>query len=167
MCLSIFSIRDENSSIMPQLFSKLCRGCSILRTFPFSLSAFKIRMWCNSCSAMTLPSACRTVPQWQSMWSCVASWLLPSTTLPVSQGRISLKHMTCLHDEKVQIKLARSPSHRIMTLSLPVQALTPATPGAWQGGHLNDNFEVTGMTWPGKAGFYPHYVPLSRPMPYH
>ena len=41
----------------------------------------------------------------------------------------------------------------------------PIMPGAWQGSHWSVNFEVTGMTWPGKilsqAGFEP-WIFLSR-----
>ena len=54
---------------------------------------------------------------------------------------------------KLQIKLSASPSHSILTPGLPVPALTPA------GSHWSANFEVTGMTRPGKIpsqlGFEP------------
>ena len=48
--------------------------------------------------------------------------------------------------QKLQIKLSTSPSHSIPTQGQKVPALTPTTPGAWQGSHWSANFSVTGMT---------------------
>ena len=42
----------------------------------------------------------------------------------VSQGRICSDNFTCCHTEKLQIKLATSPSHSILTPGRPVPALT-------------------------------------------
>ena len=52
--------------------------------------------------------------------------------------------------QKLQIQLSTSPSHSILTPGQPVPAptLQPRAPG--QGSHRSANFEVTGMTQPGK-----------------
>ena len=67
----------------------------------------------------------------------------------VSQGRICSENCTCCHTEKLQIKLSTSPSHNTDTGPTSPSA-DPTTPGAWQGSRWSANFEVTGMTGPGK-----------------
>ena len=63
--------------------------------------------------------------------------------------------------QKLQVKLYTSPSHRTDTGPTSPNA-DPITPGAWQGSHWSANFEVTGMTRPGKtpaqAGFEPRII---------
>ena len=42
--------------------------------------------------------------------------------------------------EKLQIKLAVSPSHSTLTPGQPVPALISITPGVWQGSHWSTKF---------------------------
>ena len=70
----------------------------------------------------------------------------------VSQGRICTDNFTCCHTE-IQVAdptfyLTRSQ----YTDARPTSpSADPITPGAWQGSHWSANFEVTGMTRPGKS----------------
>ena len=78
----------------------------------------------------------------------------------VSQGRICLDNVTCCHTETD----AADPTF-YLTLSQYTDTgptspcADPRTPGAWQSSHWRANFEVAGMTRPGKipsqAGFVP------------
>ena len=78
----------------------------------------------------------------------------------VSQGRICSDNSMCCHTE---IEVADPTFHLTQsqyTDSRPTSPSThPMAPGAWQGWHWSANFEVSGMTRPGKilaqAGFEP------------
>ena len=68
-----------------------------------------------------------------------------------SQGRIFWDNFTCCHTE---IEVADQTFYLNLsqyTDTGPTNPSTdPITPGAWQGSHRSANFEVTGMTRPGK-----------------
>ena len=59
---------------------------------------------------------------------------------------------------KLQIQLSISPIHSILTPGQPVPALSPITPGAWQGSHWRRHFlshwyDLTREKIPPEAGF--------------
>ena len=68
----------------------------------------------------------------------------------VSQGRIGSDNFTCCHTEKLHIKLSTSTQSRYTDTGPTSPSTDPITPGVWQGSHWTANFEVTGMTRPGK-----------------
>ena len=78
----------------------------------------------------------------------------------VSQGRICSDNFTCCHTE---IEAADQTFHLTQSQYTDTGRISPSadpiTSGAWQGSHWGANFEVTGMTRPGKipsqAGFEP------------
>ena len=98
-------------------------------------------------------------------------WLLACLTsqqlASVSQGRICSDKLTCYHTE-IEVAdptFCLTQSQYTDTGSTSPSA-DPITPGAWQGSHWSANFEVTGMTRPGKipwqAGFETRDLPLPR-----
>ena len=82
---------------------------------------------------------------------CLLACLTSQQHASVSQGRICSDNLTCCHTE---IEVADptfylTPSQ--YTDTGPTSPSTdPVTPGAWQGSHWSANFQVTGMTRPGK-----------------
>ena len=70
----------------------------------------------------------------------------------VSQGRICSDNFTCCHTE---IELADPTFYLTQSQYIDTGPSSPSadpiTPGAWQGSHWSANFEVTGMTRPGKS----------------
>ena len=76
--------------------------------------------------------------------------------MQVSQGQICSDNCTRCHTE---IEVADQTFYLTQyTYTRPTSpSPDPITPGAWQGSHWSANFEVTGMTGPGKmlsqAGF--------------
>ena len=78
----------------------------------------------------------------------------------VSQGRICSDNFTCCHTEAEVADPTFCLTQSQYTDTGPTSPRAdPITPGAWQGSHRSANFEVTGMTRPGKipsqAGFEP------------
>ena len=78
----------------------------------------------------------------------------------VSQGRICTDNCTCCHTEIEAADLTYYLTRSQYTDTGPTSlSADPITPGAWQGSHCSANFQVTGMTRPGKipsqAGFEP------------
>ena len=76
----------------------------------------------------------------------------------VSQGRICSDNFTCCHTETEVADQTFYLTQSQYTDSGPTSPSTdPIPPGAWQGSHWSANFEVTGVTRPGKipsqAGF--------------
>ena len=69
----------------------------------------------------------------------------------VSQGRICTDSFTCCHTE---IEVADPTFYLTQWQYIDTRPTSPSAdpimPGAWQGSHWSANFEVTGMTWPGK-----------------
>ena len=69
----------------------------------------------------------------------------------VSQGRICSDKFTCCHVEtevaETTFCLTQSPYTDTRATS---PSADPTTQGAWQGSHWSANFQVTGMTQPGK-----------------
>ena len=63
--------------------------------------------------------------------------------------------------KKSQTKHTISPSHGIVTLGQPVP--DPMMPDAQQGRLQSTHCWVSGITWPGKAGFNSHVLPPSLP----
>ena len=83
----------------------------------------------------------------------VVCWLLnvPATCYSVSQGRICSDNFTCCHTKIEDADQTFYPTQSQYTDTGPTSpSADPITPGAWQGSHWNANFEVTGMTRPGK-----------------
>ena len=81
-----------------------------------------------------------------------ASWFLHAQThASVSQGRICSHHSTCCHTE---IEVTDPTCYPIQSQYIDTGPASPSadsiTPGAWQGSHWSADFEVTGMTRPGK-----------------
>ena len=69
----------------------------------------------------------------------------------VSQGRICTGNRTCCHTEIEVAHLTLCLTQSQYTDTRPTNPCAdPITPGAWQGCHWRANFEVTGMTRPGK-----------------
>ena len=78
----------------------------------------------------------------------------------IPQGRICSDNFTCCHTEIEVADQTFRLTQSQYTDTGPISLSTdPITPGAWQGSHWSANFEVTGMTRPGKipvqAGFEP------------
>ena len=78
----------------------------------------------------------------------------------VSQGWICTNNFTCCHTETEVADQTYYITHSQYTDTGPTSpSADPIMPGAWQGRHWRANFEVTGMTRPGKissqAGFEP------------
>ena len=72
----------------------------------------------------------------------------------VSQGRICSDDFTCCHTEKEVADQTFHLTQSQYTDTGPTSPSTdPITPGAWQGSDWSVNFEVTGMTQPGKLPF--------------
>ena len=69
----------------------------------------------------------------------------------VSQGLICSDNLTCCRTE---IKVADQTFHLTQSQYTDAGPTSPSadpiSPGAWQGSHWSANFEVTGMTRPGK-----------------
>ena len=89
----------------------------------------------------------------------VVCWLSQQQA-SVSQGRIFTDNFTCCHTE---IQVADQTFYLTQSQYTDTGPTSPSAdpimPGAWQGSHWSANFEVTGMTRPGKipsqAGFEP------------
>ena len=78
----------------------------------------------------------------------------------VSQGRICIDNFTCCHTEMEAADPTFYLTQSQYTDTGPTSpSADPIMPGIWQGRHWSANFEVTGMTRPGKipsrAGFEP------------
>ena len=78
----------------------------------------------------------------------------------VSQGRICSDKLTCCHTEiEVADQTFYLTQSQYTDTGPTSPSADPLSPGAWQGNHWSANFEVTGMTRPGKipsqAGFEP------------
>ena len=77
------------------------------------------------------------------------------------QGRICSDNCTCCHTETGVADQMSYLTQSTFTDTGPTSNNTdPITPGAWQGSHWSTNFEVIGVTPPGKrfkanAGIYP------------
>ena len=88
----------------------------------------------------------------------------------VSQGRICSDNFTCCHTE---IEVADPTFHLTQSQYTATRPTSPSadlgTPGAWQGSHWSDNFEVTGMTHrrnnAGASGIRTRDLPLSKRTP--
>ena len=117
----------------------------------------------GSCYLTKLPTCTKTIQQailWGSFCLsvlCLASLMLLVACLTsqqhisVSQGRICSDNLTCCHTE-IEIAdqnfyLAQS---QYTDTGLTSPSSDPIKPGDWQGSHWSANFEVTGMTRPGK-----------------
>ena len=92
--------------------------------------------------------------------SLLAGCLTSQQKASVSQGRICSDNFTCCHTETEVADPTFYLTQSQYTDTGPTSPITdPITPGAWQGSHWSANFEVTGMTRPGKipskAGFEP------------
>ena len=97
-------------------------------------------------------------------------WLLACLTYQqyasVSQGRICSDNFTCCHTE---IEVADKTFYLTQSQYTDTGPISPSAdrimPGAWQGCHWSVNFEVTGMTRPGKIPSQAEFEPrifLSR-----
>ena len=79
----------------------------------------------------------------------------------VSQGRVCSDKLTCCHTETEAADQTFYFTQSQYTDTGPTSPIAdPVTPGAWQGSHWSTNFEVTGMTRPGKK---PHRKRDSNP----
>ena len=96
-------------------------------------------------------------------WLCV-SWFVGCLTsqqhASASQGRICSDKFMCCHTEtEVADPTFCLTQSQYTDNGLTSTSTDPIMPGAWQGSHWSANFEVTGMTRPGKipsqAGFKP------------
>ena len=88
----------------------------------------------------------------------------------VSQGRICTDNFTCCHSETEVADPTFYLTQSQYTDTGPTSPSTdPIMPGAWQGSHWSANFEVTGMTRPGKtpaaSGIRTPDLPPSRRRP--
>ena len=78
----------------------------------------------------------------------------------VPQGRVCTDNFTCCHTEThVADQTFFLTQSQYIDTRPTSPSVDPLMPGAWQGNHWNANFEVTGMTRPGKipsqVGFKP------------
>ena len=68
-----------------------------------------------------------------------------------SQGQICTDNFTCCHTEiEVADQTFYLTQSQYTDTRLTSPSADPTMPGAWQGSHWSANFEVTGMTRPGK-----------------
>ena len=96
------------------------------------------------------------------LWSCgsvctlrtvgwLVGWLLNVPAISVSQGRICSDNFTCCQTE---IEVADPTFYLTQSQYTDTGPTSPSadpkTPSAWQGSHWSANFQVTGMTRPGK-----------------
>ena len=112
-------------------------------------------------SGMDIDRELHVLPSWDRGRSSVLLFVICLTSQQhssVSQGRICSDNFTCCHTETEvadQTSCITQPQYTGPTSPSP----DPITPGAWQGSQWNVNFEVTGMTRPGKipsqVGFEP------------
>ena len=69
----------------------------------------------------------------------------------VSQGLISSENCRCCHTEtEAENQIYHLTQSQCSDTGTTSRSPDPITPGAWQGTHWSANFEVTGMTRPGK-----------------
>ena len=91
------------------------------------------------------------VCDWKPVKQCLLVGCLTPQQHAVSQAGICSDKSTCCHTE---IQIADQTYYLIQsqyTDTGPTSpSADPSTPGAWQGSHWSTNFEVTGMTRPGK-----------------
>ena len=100
----------------------------------------------------------------------LAGCLISQQHASVFQGRICSDNLTCCHTE---IEVADPTFYLTQSQYTDTGPTSPSadpiTPGAWQGSHWSDNFEVTGMTRPLKnpvaGGIRTRDLPLSRRTP--
>ena len=131
----------------------------------------------SSRSTFLLPSA--VVLNAFALWSVVVEivclfvgCLTSQKQASVSQGRVCSDNFTCCHTEidvaDPTFYLTQSQYTDTGTTS---PSADPITPGAWQGSHWSEKFEVTGMTRsrknPGASGIRTRDLPLSRRTPCH
>ena len=89
----------------------------------------------------------------------------------VSQGRICTGNFTCCHTEiEVAVQTFYLTRSQYTDTGPTSPSADPVMPGAWQGSHWSGNFEVTGMTRPGKkksvsTGIRTPGLPLPRCTP--
>ena len=100
----------------------------------------------------------RSTKRW--LVDCLLACLTSQQHASVSQGRICSDKFTCCHTETEVADPTFYLTHSRYTDTGPTSpSADPTIPGAWQGSHWNANFQVTGMTRPGKipsqAGFEP------------
>ena len=99
--------------------------------------------------------------------SCQLLWMLlfvgcltSQQHASVSQGWICSDNFTCCHTEiEVADQTVYLTQSQYTDTRLTSPSVDPITPDAWQGSHWSANFQVTGLTHPGKilsqAGFKP------------
>ena len=104
---------------------------------------FKTMPWCFPCLHLCKAICC---------CCCLVGWFTSQQHASAPQGRIWSDTCTCCHTE---IEVADQTFYLIQsqyTDTLPTGPSTdPVTSGARQGSHWSTNFQVTGMTRPGKT----------------
>ena len=93
-----------------------------------------------------------------TFFCCLVACLTSQQHACVSQGRICSDNFTCCHTEiEVADQTFYLSQSRYTDTGLTNPSTDPISPDAWQGSHWSANFQVTGMTRPGKipspAGF--------------
>ena len=131
------------------------------------VSSLLVVLFPPSCCCYSLSTLLRLVcMKWMSVrhskgFVCLLVGCLASQqNASVSQTRICTDNFTCCHTE---IEVADQTFYLTQSQYTDTGPTSPSsdliTPGAWQGSHWSANFEVTGMTRPGKiplqAGFEP------------
>ena len=101
-------------------------------------------------------------------------WLfnVPATGECISGTDLLRSNYTCCHTEiEVADQTFYLTQSQYTDTGPTSPSADPITPGAWQGSHWSANFEVTGMTRPGKnpgaSGIRTRDLPLWRQTPYH
>ena len=149
-------LEPRSTSALPSCILKLCDICCAHRVARKRGGD----MFCLS-RACTLKNTCEATHLQGVLFVC---WLVACLTsqqqASVSQGRICSDNFTCCHTEIEVADPTFYLTQSQYTDTGPTSPIPdPITPGAWQAGHWSANFEVTGMTRPGKipsqAGFEP------------
>ena len=118
---------------------------------------------------ITIMNTVLLTPKKLSVWLSSLPWkkemvfvccLTSQQHASVSQGWICSDNCTCCHTEIEVADPTFYLTQSQYTDSGPTSPTTdPITPSTWQGSHWSANFEVIGMTWPGKilsqVGFEP------------
>ena len=84
--------------------------------------------------------------------ACMFAYFPSHKHANVSRGQICPDKLTCCH---IEIKRADQTSYRTQSQYTDTRPTSPSadpiTPGAWRGSYWSTNFQVRGMTRPGKS----------------
>ena len=137
-----------------------CVLCFDICTCSVQLSMFHMERRSRNTLIIIVIIIIITITLCDGVWLLFVSCLTSQQHASVHQGRICTDNFTCSHTEiEVADQTFYLTQSQYTDTGLTSPSADPITPGAWQGSHWSANFEVTGMTRPGKilvqAGFEP------------